>query len=69
MIEIAVGLGVCFIMAKIADMDRMSPIIWFVITFALCLAALLIPIPYARFLIAGFVSFIVMIVYKAVSSR
>ena len=59
----------CFAMAKIAIADDRSDIIWFCITFAVCLAALFIPLPFIRFLIAGSVSFGIMIAYKLIMNR
>ena len=64
MFEIVLGIGVCVVVAMIARADERSPVIWFCITFALCLASIFIPIPFLRFLIAGFISFVIMIVWK-----
>ncbi len=55
--EIAGGIGVCVMMGRIASEENRSAIIWFCITFLLCFASVLLPIPYLRFLIAGGISF------------
>ena len=64
MFELVLALGVCVLMAKIASADDQSAIIWFCVTFAFCVAATLIPLPFLRFMIAGLVSFAAMIGYK-----
>jgi hypothetical protein len=66
MFEIGLGLALCVLMGKIADVDGQSALLWGAITFLLCLASLLIPIPHARFLIAGVVAFTAMIVVKMI---
>ena len=68
MLEILLGIGVCISMAKIADADDQSATIWFCVTFALCvLSALVIPLPFIRFMIAGAAAFGLMIGYKVVA--
>ena len=64
MFEIIVAIGVCVVMAKIASEDDLPGAMWFLITFLLCVASVAIPLPFIRVLIAGVVSFSVMIVYK-----
>jgi len=64
MFEIILGIVICVFMAKIASADEHSPMIWFGVTFILCVGAVFIPLPYLRFLIAGVVSFGLMLGYK-----
>ena len=67
MIEIALAVALCVIMGKIADVDGQSGFLWGGITFLLCLAAFFtIPLPFARFLLAGVLAFLAMIVVKVV---
>ncbi len=54
-------------MAKIADADDKSGIIWGCITFALCLASLYIPLPFVRVFIAFAASFILMTASNALT--
>jgi hypothetical protein len=65
-IEIILAIGLCVVMGKIADADGRSGFLWGGITAALCVACLFIPIPYARFLLAGVVAFVAMIVVKMI---
>jgi hypothetical protein len=69
MLELALIGGVVAIMAKIANYDDRSAILWGVITAVLCVASLLIPLPLARVLIAGLVAFVLMLVTKAIIGR
>ena len=64
MLEIVVGIAVCVAMYRIADADDESGILWFFITFGLCIAALAIPLIFLRFMIAGVASFILLIFFK-----
>ena len=64
MLELILGIGVCVTMGKIASTDNQSATIWFVLTFVLCVLSLFIPLPYLRFLAAGFAAFVAMIGYK-----
>ncbi len=67
MLEIALGIGLCVSMAKIASADGRNGFLWGLITFGLCAASWLIPIPYLRMLIAGIVVFIAMIAVKVIA--
>ena len=69
MFEIILGIGVCVVMAKIASQDNESGVIWFCVTFALCLGASYSPLPFLRFLIAGGVAFGLMIAYKMIAKK
>ena len=66
MIEIVLGIALCVVMGKIASADNQSPWVWGIVTFVLCAASLLIPLPFLRIGIAGAATFIGMIVYKSV---
>lgn len=52
--------SLCVLMAKIADMDGRSRIVWGGLTLAFCLASIWIPLPYLRFLIAGILAYVLM---------
>ena len=69
MFEILLIVGVISIMAKIANADDQSAILWGVVTGGLCLLSLLIPIPFGRILIAGVLAFVLMMGYKAIRGR
>jgi hypothetical protein len=69
MFEIIVGIGVCVVMGKIAGQDGHSGWIWGLITFGLCAACIVIPLPFLRLGIAGILSFAGLIVYKIVAQR
>jgi hypothetical protein len=70
MIEIALGIGACYAMAKIADADDESGPLWGAVTFLLCLVGVvMIPFPFLRILGAAVLTFVLMIVAKAVRSR
>ncbi len=55
MLELAVGIGLCVIMFRIAAASNRSGVTWFGITFVGCALSLFIPLPYLRFLIVGVV--------------
>ncbi len=66
MLEIIFGLFVCGAMAKIAVADEQSGVLWFCVTFAMCIVVVLfIPLPYIRMLIAGVLAIGAMMGYKA----
>jgi len=67
MLEILLGIAVCVIVAKVAEADDESAVIWFCITFALCVAALTVPLPILRMLLAGLASFLIMTGRKLVA--
>jgi hypothetical protein len=50
---------------KIADVDGRSALVWGTITLGLCLASLLIPLPFLRILLACVAAFIALMVAKA----
>ena len=69
MVEIALAIGACGAMAKIADADGRSSIVWGLITLGLCLASGPIPLRFLRILLAFIVAFILMMVAKARAGR
>ncbi|MBI1336473.1 MAG: hypothetical protein GC164_05875 [Phycisphaera sp.] len=69
MLEIILGIGACVVMAKVASADDQSGVLWFFVTFALCIGALFIPLPFIRMLIAGIVAFVAMVGYKVMTNR
>jgi hypothetical protein len=64
MLEIVVGVVICGVMAKIADMENRSMVTWFGVTFLLCFLSLFLPLPYIRFPLAGVVAFAAMFLLK-----
>lgn len=66
MFELLLVIASCVAMAKIASADNKSGIIWGCITFGLCLASGLIPLPFVRVFIAFVVSFILMTASNAI---
>ena len=69
MVEIALGIAACGAMAKIADADGRSGIVWGVITLALCAVSVAVPLPFLRIILAFVVAFILMMVAKARAGR
>lgn len=57
MYELILIIGAAIAMGRFAESDRHEGLKWGAITFGLCLASLLIPIPFLRVLIACGVSF------------
>lgn len=54
------------LMYRVAEMERLSGIVWGVLTFGLCLGgALTIPVPFVNALAGLIISFIAMTVYNA----
>jgi hypothetical protein len=68
-IEILVIVGMCILMARIANYDDESGLVWGGVALVLCLVSLVIPIPVFRILIAGVAAFIAYFVFKLVSHR
>jgi hypothetical protein len=66
MLEIALAVGACVVIGKVASADGRSAIVWGLITAGICFLSLLIPIPFLRVLIAFGVAFGVMIAVKAI---
>ena len=69
MIEIGLAIAACVAMAKIADADARSSIVWGIITLAICAASFAIPLPFLRVLLAFIVAFVLMMVAKARAGR
>jgi hypothetical protein len=70
MFEIIVGVCVCSMIAKIADADDESPLLWGAVTALLCFLGVLLSLaPFFRMLGAGILSFVILMVFKMVRDR
>jgi hypothetical protein len=69
MLEIIAGIAICIMVAKIADFENRSMILWFGITFVLCVGAIFLPLPFIRFLLAGAAALGGMFVLKLVGKE
>jgi hypothetical protein len=70
MLELALMFAVCAVVAKIASADDQSGILWFGVTFALCMTSLyFVPLPFVRLGIAGAAAFGAMIAYKVLAKN
>jgi hypothetical protein len=69
MVEIVLVIATCGAMAKIADADGRSSVVWGMITLAICAASFAIPLPFLRVLLAFIAAFVVMMVAKARAGR
>ena len=65
-IEIIMIVAAVIFMAKVADAEDRSGFAWGGLTLLLCLASLVIPLPFINIAIACAISFVTMIVVKAV---
>ncbi len=64
MLELLVAAGMIGVMAKIADADGQSAVIWGAVTLGLIVLSMFIPMPFLRLLAAGIAAFALMIVVK-----
>ena len=62
MLEIGAGIAICWSVGELASLSNRSRQAWFGITFLICALSILIPLPYLRFIIAGIVSIIIMMI-------
>jgi len=69
MLELMVGVAVVVMLTRIASIDGQSAPVWGLVTFALCVASLWVPLPFLRFVLAGLIVFVAMIVYKIIAER
>ena len=70
MFEIVVAIAAIVAMAKIADADDQSPLLWGLITFALIAASVvLVPLAFIRVGVAFVVAIIAMITFKVVRNQ
>jgi len=69
MLEWVMVIGLCVFMARIADAENRSKLLWGFITFVLCLASVALPLPFLRVIIAGAVSFGIMFALKLVTEK
>ena len=66
MLLLIVIIACAVLMYKVAEMERLSGLVWAALTFAVCLGcALVIPIPFINAVIGLILSFIAMTVYNA----
>ena len=64
MLELLLALLLCAVMAKIADSEGLSGLLWGCLTFLVTLGCLLIPIPFLRLGIALVLMFVILTAYK-----
>lgn len=69
MLELALGVAVCVTMAKLAAADDYSAVAWFLVTLALCVLSIMVPLPFLRFVLAGIASFLALVAWKAWRER
>jgi len=65
-LEVVVGVIVCGVMWRVADVDNGSAPVWAAVTAGLCLASLAVPAPIVRLVVAGVVALAVMFVANVV---
>ena len=66
MIELLMLIGVMVIMYRIANAENLSPGLWTLLTFLVCMACGYLPLPYVRIVIGGAATYGIMFVYKLV---
>ena len=66
MLEIVMIIGAVVFMARVADAENRSAMAWGGLTLLICLASMVIPLAGIRIVIAVVVSFVAMMVAKAV---
>jgi hypothetical protein len=65
-----VMIGMCVVMAKFADAEDRSGILWGCLTFVLCLAgSAVVPYPFLGLFAGGIAAFVLMIVSKIIAER
>ena len=69
MMEWLMIVGMCVFMARVADAENRSGLLWGLLTFVLCLLCLGIPLAFLRVIIAGAVSFGVMFAHKLITEK
>ena len=63
-LELAVLIGACVVMYRVAQAEDLSGAFWVLITFSLCIGSLFLPLPFLRIIIAGAAAFGAMLVFK-----
>jgi len=63
--ELIVGLFICCAILKASMAMNRNGLVWFGITFVLCLVSLVIPIPILNLCLAGIVSFVSLLIIDA----
>ena len=66
LLEVLVAVVVCGVIWRVADADNRSPILWSIITAALCIASIAVPFPLVRLVFAGGVTLCAMFVTNLV---
>lgn len=69
MFELIIVIAMCVVMAKLADAEDRSGILWGSLTLVLCLGSFGIPFPFVRVIAAGVAAFVLMIVSKIIAER
>lgn len=69
MVEIGLAIAAGFGIGKIADAEGRSALVWGLITFGLCAASLIIPLPFLRILLAAVLAFIGLMIARARDGR
>ncbi len=69
MFEIILAIILCVGMSRIADNEGLSKLTWGMITLAVCVGSLIIPLAFIRIVLAGVLVFVLMIVYKVVAKK
>ena len=64
MLEWVMIIALCVFMYRPAVHEDLSGWFWVLITFALCIGSLFIPLPFLRIIIAGVAAFGAMLVFK-----
>lgn len=67
MLELLLAFLLCAVMAKVADSEGLSGLLWGCLTFIVVLGSLVIPIPFLRLGIALVAMFVILTVYKIVA--
>jgi hypothetical protein len=65
-VETLAGLLVCGMLGLVADADGHSWLAWAGVTFVLCAASLLLPLPLVRMVLAGYAAVGLMFAYNLV---
>lgn len=70
MFELLLGVGACVLMAKVADADDESPLIWGAATALLCFLGVYFSFtPFLRMIGALVLSFVILMVFKMIRDR
>ena len=68
LLEIALAIALCVVMARVANADGLPPLLWGIVTAVFCAACiLLIPYAFLRILIAATLAYAAMMVSKMIT--